>query len=414
MKRILFIQHASAFGGSVMSLLYTLEGIKKAEGKDVQLIVSLAKWTKELDDFYSNEGFEVVNNKWIDTYEHTQLVSYNLLNPLNIVKELKQIIKLIKAKKNTIELINRVKPDIVHLNSVVLLGSAIGLSVLRQPFVWHVREPSIKGFLGIRRKILKNALAKLPGKCIFICYGDKTSWGNPKNGKVIYNFIDLNKFKPSAQKESRVKNIPIPADSFNILFLGGVNKVKGGIVIIKALAIVVRENPDIKIRLLFAGGEYVNPNYFLIRFARAILPLFGMGTHSQLVKKTINQENLDPHIISFPYEKKIYQLFNVSNVLVFPSIRPHFARPIIEAGAMKIPVIGSDLDGVSELINDEVNGFKIMPKSERVLADKLNLLIRDKNMCEKMGVEGYNQAIKKFDQRLNVEQILAVYNEVLN
>ena len=413
MKKILFIQHASAFGGSAMSLLYTLQGLRQAEGDKLNLVVALAKWTPDLDRFYRTHGFEVVRNDWIDTYEHTQLVSYNLLNPLNIIKECKQILSLQKARKRTKELVNQVKPDIVHLNSVVLLGSALALSEMGHTFVWHVREPSARGTFGIRRKVIKLALANLPGMSIFICHADKHSWGDPQNGKVIYNFIDLNKFKRLKRQPLNISNVNIPSDSFNILFLGGVNRVKGTIILVRALAIVVKQNPAIKIRMLFAGGKYDNPNYLLIRIARFILPILCSGTYSQLVTGAIRKEKLESVVISLPYITNIEKVFNVSDVLVFPSTRPHFARPVIEAGAMKLPVIGSNLEGVSELIENGVNGFKVIPGDPSDLASKLNLLLNNKLLRQEMGIEGHRLAKERFNQQSNVEEILIGYRDLL-
>ena len=61
----------------------------------------MAKWTRQLVSYYEKEGFEVVENNWIDTYEHTQGASYDLWNPLHVLKEIKQQIKISKAKINT-------------------------------------------------------------------------------------------------------------------------------------------------------------------------------------------------------------------------------------------------------------------------------------------------------------------------
>lgn len=411
-KKILFIQHATALGGSAMSLLYTLQGIRKIEGDNFQLIIALAKWTDTLATFYSEQGFEVIRTEWIDTYEHTQGVHYNLINPVGLFREICQQINLRKARKRTRNLINHIKPDIVHLNSVVLFGSAMEISKMGVPLVWHVREPSVNGLIRFRTKKIIKALSKLPDKCIFICNADKKSWGNPKNGVVIYNFIDFGKFNIKEPKKLEFSYCEIEK-TFNVLFLGGMSRLKGTIIIIRAFALFRELNPDKKIKLIFAGGKYNEPLYLFYRIASFVLHLFALGTYTQMVEKQIEKLNLEKDIIRLPFEKNVEKIFSYSDVLVFPAIRPHFARPIIEAGAMKIPVVASDIDGVKELVIDGYNGF-LCPKNKfECIAYKLNELVNNKQLASQLGENGYKISHEKYNADINVQLITDLYNKII-
>nr|WP_298994241.1 glycosyltransferase [uncultured Polaribacter sp.] len=412
MKTVLFVQHASAFGGSAMSLIYTLRGIKKDYGKDFKLLVALAKWTQELADFYNKEGFEVVKNDWIDTYEHTQLVSYSMLSPSGIYNELLQQKKINSAKKNTIALLKKVKPDIVHLNSVVLVGSALAVKETKTPLVWHVREPSVKGLFGIRRNKIIKLLKTLPNKSIFICKADKKSWGNPDTGEVVYNFVDFSIFNKNKERPDKIEDIHIPKSDLNILFLGGVAKVKGGLYLIKAFNRILKKYPNKNINFLFPGGLYTKPTYLLYKIATKLLPLLGLGTNAQKIEIEINKSNKKENFYKFKFVKNISDLFLVADVLVFPSIRPHFARPVIEAGAMNIPAIGSELGGVEELIIDTENGFLVKHKNTNSLEEKLSFFIENPSKIQEMGIKGYEIATKKYNVITNVKQIVNIYNKL--
>ena len=98
--------------------------------------------------------------------------------------------------------------------------------------------------------------------------------------------------------------------------------------------------------------------------------------------------------------------------MVFPSIRPHFARPIIEAGAMSLPVIGSDLGGVSELVQNGQNGYLTKPRDYVEIANRLNDLLNDQKKCRILGENGYQKAIKSFNQKNNVLHILRIYKNI--
>ena len=408
-KKILFIQHASAFGGSAMSLLYMLQGIRSMQNEDLELLIALAKWTPQLAEFYEKEGFSVVKNNWIETYEHTQGVHYNLLNPIGFLNEIKQLFTLSKAKKNTVRLLESVKPDIVHLNSVVLLGSALAVKGEGIPLVWHVREPSIKGIFGMRRSMIRHFLKKLANEIIFICKADMNSWGNPTNAKVVYNFVDFKRFSSEIAKPSEIDGIKIPVGDLNVLFLGGVSKIKGGIYLIRAINNLIKKYPEKKIYLLFPGGLYNKPNYFVYKLAQKILPLLGSGTYSQRIEKEISKSEKAENFIKLKFEKNVEQLIIASDVIVFPSIRPHFARPIIEAGAMGKPVIGSRLGGVEELIEDNANGFLVKPKSVKETAEKLDFLLNHKDERIKLGEKGYTIAFQKYQAKENIKAIFEVY-----
>lgn len=413
MKKILFIQHATEFGGSVMSLLYTINAIKENTNDEFEILIALAKWNEKISHFYEDNGIKVVKCDFIETYEHTQSVNFSFLNISQIWNAIKQEYAVIKAKRNSINLLEKIKPDIVHLNSVVLLGSALAVNQLKIPLIWHVREPAAHGLFGIREKRIICYLADLAEKVFFICHADMQSWGNPKNGEVVYNFLDFNKFNKNTAIINSANNIEIPKSDLNILFLGGVSRIKGGIYIIKSLKLLIDKFPDKNIKLIYPGSLYNKPTYLLYRITTKILPLFGFGTYSQLIEKEIIKKNLNDHIIKLPFTKNVSELFRVSDVLIFPSIRPHFARPVIEANAMGIPAIASDLPGVNELILNGYNGYLVKPKNEYEIFLKLSKILTDIDVRKELGKNGYQIALNRYDANKNIVQIIQVYRSVL-
>lgn len=385
-----------------MSLLYTLQGIKKSEKDAIHLIVALAKWNKQLAYFYTSYGFDVVKPEWIDTYEHTTALSFNLLNPISLFKEVSQRLKIYSAKNNTKKLLADVKPDLVHLNSLVLVGSAKACKEGNVPFVWHVREHPVNGLLGIRKKWVCGQLANLASKVIFICQADQNAWKAPANSEVVYNFVDFDMFNTANTDVNQ-------SNSFTILFLGGVNRIKGTLTTLKALHKVNSEGSKIHTKMIFAGGVYETPNSTFYKMASRILWLFRLGTYTQQIERLIIKLDLEKHLIRVPYTNDVATLFAKSDCVVFPSIRPHFARPIIEAGAMRLPVIGSDLDSVRELIDEGVNGFLCKPLDFKCLSSKLAVLRDDKKLRQKFGEKGYSFSLEKFNQTSNIAQIIKIY-----
>src|SRR5205807_2159846 len=87
------------------------------------------------------------------------------------------------------------KPILVHLNSSTLVIAALAAKSLAIPLIWHIREPLSKGYLVIRRALLRYAIGSLPDQIIAISQHDAAQLGNsfPKERlTVVHNFVNFN------------------------------------------------------------------------------------------------------------------------------------------------------------------------------------------------------------------------------
>ncbi|MDP7259301.1 MAG: glycosyltransferase, partial [Anaerolineales bacterium] len=98
---------------------------------------------------------------------------------------------------------------------------------------------------------------------------------------------------------------------------------------------------------------------------------------------------------------------------VFPSVVPHFARPVIEAGAMAKPVVASDLGGPRELVRHDETGLLIPPNDPRKLAEAIIAILSDPARAQAMGVAGYRRARELFDARKNAVRTFSIYEELI-
>ena len=97
-------------------------------------------------------------------------------------------------------------------------------------------------------------------------------------------------------------------------------------------------------------------------------------------------------------------------IFVLPSYREGVPRTLLEAASMGKPIVTTNTVGCKEVVDDSVNGFLVPVKNSKILAEKINLLVQNKELRERMGKESRRKAQKEFDVKVVVEQYLRLYN----
>ena len=405
---ILYIQHAVSMGGSALSLLYTLNGLDKARFKPV---VCLIKPSREMFNLYDAAGYEVISKPGITTFEHTTAGWATIRKPETIVSFLWSLASWKRTQRHTLDVVKEVSPDIVHLNSAILAPSATALAKNGVPFVWHVRESPANGLFGLRKRWITYKLETLPDELILICESDQSRWVRNGQGCVIHNFVDFSIFNPDVDGAHLRNRLAISEKQPVILYLGGLSNIKGIHVFVDAMCQLREKIPDIV--ALMPSAKLAPPPTRLNSWARRILTAVGSGTACQRTDKRIRSLGLDDHMRRLPFQKEIWEWIAAADLLVFPSIRPHFARPIMEAAAMGKPTIGSRLGGVTDLIDDGETGVLVQSGDADELAEAIHNLLMDNEKRKHIGMVALEAARAKYDTKLQVRKIMRIYDSIL-
>ena len=211
----------------------------------------------------------------------------------------------------------------------------------------------------------------------------------PEKTDIIYNFVDFACFA----RNTHPQEIPHKAKGGKIvLYLGGASAIKGFSVLTEALDYL-----DPMIFVLF-GGLYENNKDYKNKFWSTSKPNMSTITLEKLKSKQ--------NAIVIGPQTDIPKWIAACDMLVFPSVVPHFARPIIEAGAMAKPVIASNLEGMKEIVIDGDTGILVPPNNPKALARAINQLANDEDLSITMGEAGYQRIKKYFPQKwVNCEAI---------
>lgn len=160
--------------------------------------------------------------------------------------------------------------------------------------------------------------------------------------------------------------------------------------------------------LIECFNKIKNDNVELKIYGKAISYKSELRNYLKYIKKIIKSKNIK--FMGGFDNRNIAKIFEEIDVLVVPPIWYENSPLVIqEAFAAKTPIVASDIGGISELINHNVNGFLFKPNDVNDLYEKINLIIKKPNLIEEIK-QNINppKSIKK-----NAEEISNIYEDLL-
>lgn len=119
------------------------------------------------------------------------------------------------------------------------------------------------------------------------------------------------------------------------------------------------------------------------------------------------------NIITLGWQDDVRPYFAISNCLVFPSYREGFPNVVLQACAMKLPCIVTNINGCNEIILNNKNGFIIPVKNtEAILNAMKNMYFLPNSEFIKMGETSRKIIVSKFEQQFVWEEILKEYQSL--
>ncbi len=94
------------------------------------------------------------------------------------------------------------------------------------------------------------------------------------------------------------------------------------------------------------------------------------------------------------------------DIFLFPSYREGFGNVVIEAEAMGVPVVVSDIPGPQNGMIDGVTGYKVPARTVAPIVEKASILIEDENLREQFGKAGAKFAVENFDSKVLIKKII--------
>lgn len=411
-KKVLFIHHGNARGGAFLSLLYLLRSLDRTLYEPI-VCNSGDEQDPQVEAIFSAEGFSTCSCR-LPRFAHTTLGSYALYTKEGLKAMLSWFRGYRKSCRSLAELINDKNPDLIHFNSLTLAPYTKVALEMGIPAIIHIREPVLEGAFGIRKSFLRRHLIENASKVIAICKDNLERLNLPKDkGCIIYNPVDFGKFDYRIGRSAARKNLGIVDGAPVVLFAGGsVWDAKGLFEFLEAMHQVREKVPEL-ICLMPGFPMPFDPAQREWTFKRRIAWLLRMFRKSDHLFRLFKRDGLDASIVRSDFVYDIENWLAACDVVCVPHMQPHFSRTVMESGAMKKPVAGFAVGGVSEVVQDGVTGLLVKRGDVSGLADSVVRLLTDDELSRRLGEGGYRQAVEKFDAGYSAQQVAAIYEELV-
>ncbi|MFX1500827.1 MAG: glycosyltransferase family 4 protein [Promethearchaeota archaeon] len=219
-----------------------------------------------------------------------------------------------------------------------------------------------------------------------------------KRLKVIHYGLIPHEYVISQSKEELRKEFRIPIDTFVLLSVGRHVSRKKFDLVIKAIEIIKKQEPEINIR------------YFLI----------GEGEETKNLRNLVKSLNLEDVIKFLGYVDKDIRnkFYKLSDIFLMPSIvEPEsiegFGIVFLEANYFKLPVIGTYSGGIVEAIKDNETGLLVEENSIDDLVNKIYFLYKNKEIRKNMGEKGWQRVIESFNWDYLANEYINAFKDLI-
>ena len=323
---------------------------------------------------------------------------------INMTRQITPLVDL-KALFQLILLLWKERPDIVHTHTpkAGLLGM-IAAKIVGVPIRLHtIAGLPLLETTGYKRKLL-NYMEKLTNACATRVYPNSFAMKEiiiqqhlcaPRKLKVIANGssngIDTLFFSTKNILQSREEirlDLGFKQQDTVFVFIGRIVKDKG----VNELIDAFKEVMSRSVKLLIVGGFEKERNPILPENEKFII-------NNSCIKFVGWQSDVRPFLYA-------------SDVLVFPSYREGFPNVVMQAGAMGLASIVSDINGCNEIIENEKNGLIIPPKNHDALAEAMKRMIDDVELRMIMSANARKMIPARYEQKMIWDELLKEYRSL--
>ncbi len=300
--------------------------------------------------------------------------------------------------------------DIVHLHYPYVFGQELvwfRSLTKRTPLVitYHqdlILDSAINTAVSMHHRLIGRAILRRANRLIVtsLDYGASSPRvaplmaAGPSRVVELANGVDIHRFNPALSGDSVRRDYGLAADDTVVLFVGGLDTphyFKGVDVLLRSIGRI----EDRRVKLMIVGDGDLRPRYEALAQELQISDRVVFCGH-------VPDETLPLH-------------YAAADLSVLPSTTrgEAFGIVLLEAMACGKPVIASALPGVRSVVDHERNGLLTPPGDSEALTGSISVLADLPEMRARMGEQGRQKVVERYDWARIAEQLERIYAEVL-
>ena len=356
-----------------MRILHVCKKYPNALGGDAIVVSNLEKQQKK----NGHEVFILTTN-CDDILNKTNVMKFGLKDSSQNLDTItfKRIISLIGLYFKSKKIIRELKPDVIHSHAMDI-GFIMSFACRRYNIpiintchggIFSISDRDKKRSF-IERYLIKKAKFKI------ITTPNKRDLELAKNKykNVIYvpNGVDLDKFKNITHKPNKIPKI---------LFVGRIDRLKGLDYLIDSAKILQDKKINFEIELV------------------------GDGKDMEMYKEKVKEMNLNKKIkfLGRKSQEETLKYYKNADIFVLPSLDEAFPMTLLESWAASLPVIITNVGGISKICKNKTNAIIIPPKNPKEIAEAMLTLIKSKGLRDKLGENGKKEVEKNYTWEKNI------------
>jgi glycosyltransferase involved in cell wall biosynthesis len=388
-KNILFVSIANDMYGSSKVLLSLVLQMQK-QSENYHPIVCLPLEEGPLKDIMRAEGIQIIEMPAVK-------LTRSMLKSLNFFGLLRDYFK---AKKILKQELKGIEISCVQSNTLATMFGAFYNVFHRPKHIVHVHEimdrPKIASFF------FKTVLQLFSNHVVYNSMATQDFYNGmsrkiEKKSTLILNGVDRNEAATSEERKSEIRKDLFQAndDQFLIGLIGRINRLKGHHLLLEAFQEISEKYP--KAKLCFVGSTPPNQEFYLTN-----------------LQDELQNLGLKEKVSFVDFQDNIYAVLESLDLVIVPSTEPEsFGLIVVEAMLAKRAVIGSDIGGISTIIDHKETGVLFLPNDKLALATAISEMIEDREMKKNMEAKAYQKAVEVYSTAAMYEKFNQLYNRVL-
>lgn len=214
---------------------------------------------------------------------------------------------------------------------------------------------------------------------------------DPQKIHLIYNGTDFARYRKTLSQNQRLEKLrefKLRDDRPLIGIVARLSPVKGHHFLLQAVHDLYKEQP---LQCLVVGD----------------------GPSRSAFLSEVNRLNLDDVIRWIPWIADPSEILGLLDIFVLPSLQEGLSLSILEAQAAGVPVVASNVGGISEAVIDGKTGILVPPQDSLALKEALGRILKDHSLARQMGLAASEHIKNRFNLSRMADQVIEVYEKVL-